>query len=763
MWRWLKQNWSVLTALSLTTLFDFAMRWSVLNQNPYPPSGDAGGDLYLANAWLGHGIPILNQSLGSPPIYFVVVVAPLVAIFGPFLGIKIYMALIPSLFTFPAFLIARELGCDKKWSVYTAFLMGSATAFSIMVTWNGAYNALGILEFLFFIYFLARSLRTSTRYDMLGAAIFFAVISGTHMLTFVVTVLTLLCYSILALLKARSIASLSRLAYLWVACVTFALPFILLFYLPMTARSVGLGVGSYSADLLWFYSSAPYFVWTGGNTASGLIAVLDETIVMLGILTMRKQINLSNTMFATLMSSFVVLAALPLLSAENATRVIYFLSIPSIPMMALFFNHASQIKWRRRKIGLFTLPHPRLIKSLRSCVDPAESESAEPHSHPLLMISRSRLPKALRIRRLQAVNFGVSHLHRVSVPVATVIVVAMLVAALNIEESEVQMSQSAQYYQALSPQKVNALDWIKANTPPNATFFDMAGLQQWMIGYANRMDYAPSPLSGLDTSQSYSWARLADYIAMGSFLAGDSNLVIATQPPSPINSPEVFLSTQDGWFPIMGTTTSFDFANLTVRGVNHTWAISYTYPSLEKCTVLSNVSQCNFGLFWPGEDAGITEVTTVSSSHASIAFSASNVTLHNVSFQFGIPPSGYYYTYSAYDAVNKRSITDTLNFEGHRFDVSISSNDVSQHVAPSGWTQLSITNSTFISISLAGNLPSSSDHPFVMNTSALLNELKVNYAISTDYSFSYRLQSNATGGSPTQRIYSSDGIQIFRI
>src|SRR5271154_6689349 len=94
----------MLMALTVGVGAVFALRMHTLLGFPYPPSNDAGGDLYSAQQWLGHPISGVDVSL-QPPLYYWLVVIPSVWAFGPFLGPQFYMALVPALLVFPGYLV----------------------------------------------------------------------------------------------------------------------------------------------------------------------------------------------------------------------------------------------------------------------------------------------------------------------------------------------------------------------------------------------------------------------------------------------------------------------------------------------------------------------------------------------------------------------------------------------------------------------------------------------------------------------------------
>ncbi|MCI4318173.1 MAG: hypothetical protein L3J96_06505, partial [Thermoplasmata archaeon] len=185
--------------LTLLAVLTFLLRWEVLIQYPYPPSNDVGGDLYSAQQWLGNPIPGLWVDL-QPPLYYWLVVIPAVHFLGPFAGPQVYMALVPALLVFPGYVFGRETGAGVVSSAVGAFGLAMATTLSLMVTWNGAYNALGILFLVLFATFLLRSLKRGRLVDSVAAGISLALVAGTHELSFLVGVIAFVVCAVLSLI-----------------------------------------------------------------------------------------------------------------------------------------------------------------------------------------------------------------------------------------------------------------------------------------------------------------------------------------------------------------------------------------------------------------------------------------------------------------------------------------------------------------------------------------------------------------------------------
>ncbi|MGC8483925.1 MAG: hypothetical protein ACP5OE_09820, partial [Thermodesulfobium sp.] len=240
-------RWVIYFSLVSGFLFTFLLRFVILNQYPYPPSGDAAGDIYYAHLWLkfqliGPFNGILGGSaLGSPPLYYFIIVLPFIYLFPLFLAIKIYMALVPALLVFPSYLLLRRFDCNAYLATIGSMLLALSSPISLMISWNSAYNAFGIFFMLFFFAFLLKAMETENlKYSFL-AGLFLSFVAGTHELTLIISLMTYIIFSLLFLsVKHDRSKRVKVLASIFGFSILFSIPYIPV-YLHSLHTSANLG------------------------------------------------------------------------------------------------------------------------------------------------------------------------------------------------------------------------------------------------------------------------------------------------------------------------------------------------------------------------------------------------------------------------------------------------------------------------------------------------------------------------------------------
>ncbi len=695
--RYVRRPWSIWALVGVFAAC-VVFRAAVLFQHPYPPSGDAAGDLYSAQVWLGHPLAGLAGYSPEPPLYFFAIVIPFTAAFPVFTGIKLLMAVVPALLVFPSYLLERKLGVGKGFSLLGAALVGSAASFSLMVSWNSGFNLFGIFFLLFLLAALVEYLRSPTSRGAIWVALAFAAVVATHPLTSLIAGGTLVV-SLGVSLAPSTVpfrTRLGRAVKLVGACVLFALPFAPL-YLPIFTSSANAGVASYGYTVASLYASALPLPWGFDAFTLNPILLVDLALTVLSLAALAR--GSRGPGFTVLGSLLLVSALLLVLDLANGVRFLYFLTIPYL-------------------VGI-----PFLLE------DPGRLFARWPRAEPAAPDRGGSVRRARRARLAQAAYVTIG--------------VAFLLA--NVAVSEDQFSVSVVYYgSSLNAQAVSVMDWARNSTPTDSTFYDTVGLQTWMWAYGHRMDYEPQNLAGLVNTQSYQSGLTADYIDLGTHSLANGYFAVGQSYPSPINAPTIYLTSPNGWELFLGSQSPQDFFSIDEGhgverlGFAYTDVVSYT------SNVTAGVASSTFELAWESNGENLTFQTALDGPSLSFHWTGAPWPILSASFQFGIPPSGAFFGYNAVPAAsNASSLEDSFAFLGQTLLLSFGGGPTTQLGAPGGWTTLFL-NSTSGGIALhaAGLSAQSPSNVVATNSAQLLQSLGVTYVVvnsNDDYGMFYRM------------------------
>jgi hypothetical protein len=714
----------------------FLLRLHTLLGYPYPPSNDAGGDLYSAQQWLGHPISGIDVSL-QPPLYYWLVVIPSVWAFGPFVGPQFYMALVPALLVFPGYLVCRETQAGVAASVLGGVALAIAAPFSLMVAWNGSYNAFAIVFLTFFVALLIRALRTRARRDCILAGVTFALVAATHELTFVVAALVLAFTCAVVLIIARERREvLGPLSWVVGVGVLACLPLVP-FYLLSAGGSANLGVGEFQGQLNFAYTTFPYFAWGFQSATLTGLALLDIVVATLGLVglwvwtpTRISGVVLTSVWFGGLM--------IPLLSASNAVRGLYFLAIPAVLVMPAFFE--------------------RLV--VRGIASPNASPTAtEPPSN------TSTPPEEDRVRRQRAWRR-----RRAAAPYPGIAVVAIAAfCVLNANFSIQTLNSATQYYLTLSTENVAALNWLASNTSSNATIYDSLGIEPWIWGYAHRLAYAPAPLGVESTASSLKRTQQADAIWLGSSLLENDQITVAENAPSPVGLPTVYVNVPGYWMQMISTQA--DLVNFTLEYV-HT---SYVEP-LATATLASNTSSVSgtgsvlatYLFEWESLGFGVTEGLNLTGESLSVTWTGVNATLESTTGWLGlVPPNPTYGSaVSQPDVVSAPQIADTYLLNGVPFSMTLSGGTFNQSVESNGWAYVWCVGTRGWTVEFGGLAPVGNQPPAYVDTSTLVRQLGIDYFTAnsvTSYPLFLRLAHRAIGSARILQVFNTGDTYIFSV
>jgi hypothetical protein len=331
--------------------------------------------------------------------------------------------------------------------------------------------------------------------------------------------------------------------------------------------------------------------------------------------------------------------------------------------------------------------------------------------------------------------------------IATVASLAVAFLVLNCAYSYQLLEEATLYNQSLTPADVHAMNWVDRNTPSNATFFDAAGLQTWLWGYANRMDYQPGDLTNQVTVQSYQATLDANLIALGKYVIGNGYWAIAYSLPSPEDSPKIYVSEPSGWELFMGSQssqTSFEVTN--GSGFMQNLHLQYATLLGVSYSLGAGSVMAKFTLWWAVEQQAITLEAFIRGESLGLSWTSNSSSIQAVILQFGIPPSGYNFNYvSVPPATNVRSISDTFSLLGSQFSTSISGGLTNQSSVNGGWTLISFEARNFLSVNGSGMMAYQTQTPFFANASTLYSKLGIGYSIvnmETQFAYYDRMRAN---------------------
>lgn len=723
----------VLASIVVTSIVFHA---SVIFQHPYPPSGDAGGEVFAAHEWLGYPIP--SQLTGTPkevPVYIFLVVIPAINLLGTFQGVMWYVSLLPAFLAIPAYYLGRVLGLKKTTGLVLSLLVATSAAFSFMLSWGAGSNLFGILLLTFFLAELTLAFRTNKSLHILLTGAIFGLIAGSDPITLVCAALALVVSSLAYLALSRGLTRSSlKTSALVVCCSLLFASLFAPFYLSQ--HYVNVGVGDYLNVLGWFYSPVALVYpwgWFYSFTPNS-IEFMDAGLFVAGALLLflnRRTAGMDRAGFAVIVGAFASPMLFPMINASNAVRGLYFLTVPvmivvcfSLEQYSAIFGKGSPISQRE---SLAATQSPRRV--------------------------RRKLNRSTAIAMIT--------------PVATVAILAV-----NGMVSYQVLSYDVNYYESLTTDDVQALAWISANTPSSAQFYDAAGLQTWMWAYAQRSDFSATPLGSQVTKLSYDDALIADQIQMGVYLLENPYVTIANSPPDPVGTPQIYVAVPGYWQPLFGASgnsIALDYANDGgTAQVGLQYLINLTHASLSQGT---SESQGVFDVRPTQGPWAATISESLNSSTYSISWTSDypGHPIQYVTASFGMPPSGYFYNYANVPEVrNASSVSDSLNVAGSAFTMTISGGNLSQTVLPDGWTSLDYNGTGTIVFHFSGGSPFARNYytPIVNSTELLLKNGIKYIVLDTNhggYEMSLRIQSLSLVGLTPVRLFQAGTVFVYEL
>ncbi len=721
-----------LTLLLVVFVISFIVRFLILSSFQYPPSGDAGGDLYYANLWLKGKFIGADDSLFSlngnallaPPLYYFLIVVPFTYLLPTFLAIKTYMAFVAALLVFPTYLLARELRLGLYMSLLTASFISMSTLFSLMISWNASFNLFGIFFYLFFLDYLLKAMTTPRRRTIVFCAMFLSLIAGSHELTLFFAVFSLIVYSVIVMISRRKIlATLGTLLKIIGYALLFTIPLI-----PVYLASLSNLAGTrYEGEFSWLqYLSAVILFGLGqqGQMISPLVYADVFATVLSVIILIRSEYERGLLMMLTLILTVV---AFPLFDSSTAVRGLYFLAIP---FSFLFMMGLS-------KLLVFATVR------LKSVLSPNISDG---------VLKRFTCRSTYRLLRVSLI---------------------LLIASLflgNVLFSITSFHQAISYYSELNNNSVAALDWIQRNTPNNAIIYTPSlGLLPWVAGYSQRAADGPYN-SALNVVGSFDrLIQLGNYIYLGNYMIGNNVLKVAHNFPG-VGTPEIYFQSEGSWRLFLQTQP--DLNELTFQLKNSKLTLPLSSSVLENVSTRGDstgIQSAIFTFLWRNWSLEANESITVENTDIAINWSSPNQ-LEQVQYSFRIPPSGYFFDYlSVASLKDQPSIVDSflLGNKNLRLRLWSQGGNFSQTITESGWTEVSINSPRSFAMTISGLANAGIARTEFTNSLVIIKQLNIAYIVLSsisDYPFFTRVRNfNSTNLLAAKIVFSYADWYVFEI
>ncbi len=317
----------LLVALGILGGATYVVHVWMLGRYAAPPSGDYG--IYLADAHALAGTDVTGFGSAYPPVFLIPLLG-LLTFLDPVTAVRLLAPAGLLVLPFPFYkIVSRYAG--KPWAFLGTALFVLNEGYSEMAGWGGGPDLLATAFMLASLAFFLQVLDAPTRRNLILAGLFAGLVVGTHHLTALVFVLTLVLWMALELLRNRS----------WGA----ALPFLklagwsALFSVPFAPYYLGFGGGiAPQITPVWpegvqdLFGSV-VFLFRGSLVLWLLVAVL---AIAAGVRWLRDRPEGSLVLSLTAISVLLAVAVLQ----DNPTRSLYYLYIPLLATFPAFFRWA---------------------------------------------------------------------------------------------------------------------------------------------------------------------------------------------------------------------------------------------------------------------------------------------------------------------------------------------------------------------------------------------------------------------------------------
>jgi len=563
----LLKEWSIPATLLVSV---FALRLTVLDKYPTPPSEDLGGHLVALNAYLGRDVVRPDYRFHHPPLYYFLVLWPLTVALPVFAALKVAEALVSTIVAVPFLLLSRRLGADYLSSLVATTLFVFSEYLSETIGWGGMPSVFGVFFMLFSAYYLVKALHAASWKDCSIAGIFASLTVGTHPFTAFYYSVTASILALVHILLRRRRWLLKLLAVFMLTSILLSLPYAGVYLYLATHSPSSLWRGLYSnpwSDLSLHLALASDAVARSPASLIVFLAIGLASFIKLWVIDPATGRGSRHAQAVIIMTSFG--AAVPILSstlnAYAAIRAFYMTPIFVFLAFSIFLSD--------------------VVRSARS--------------------------------RTFLMKVGLSAL-------------IAIVASVLVQGSYARLVGAVEYYHILSDEAVEALDWLRNNTGKNATVItNYNALGGWIQGYALRKALsvrAYQDLSFFATSPDYQETFDAIRIISGNQIVENGYFLVHDAFPAIHSNPAIVSAVGSGFAELAYLDDQSQF--LQISPSHQHPDVSGPRPLAEGVKTLRNVSAerdrvaITYDYTWPF--GTVTRVVEVSRApHLDITYAAS--------------------------------------------------------------------------------------------------------------------------------------------
>jgi len=477
--RFLKESWMWLAVIFETGII-FTIRLTVINNFLAPTGCDPANCLTVLHALNGYNIVGYPIEVLYPPLYFYLILQPLVSIFGELQALKVSAALLFSIITIPFFALVKKIISNDFIALLTSGLFSFAEGYSAMICWGGQPNMLAIFFMLTSIYFFYKMVENNSRRDSIIAGVFLSLTAGSHQLTLPIYVFTLIfSIPIIYMIKRQCFFPfLKNFLILVIVGALLSIP-----YLATYSYYINSFYNSLTPKISTTFDLAPLifgFEYIFQNKPAWTIVIILS--VVCPILDFKNN-ELAVVLIVSLSLSILVHAFL-LLPGGIPTRPLFFIYIPIFLAFSIFLSLVNKfIKNEHRK--------PTYYKRL------------------LVVVSLALI---------------------------------FMVSISLVTTSYTRFEKGTKYYNVADGEVIQALTWLRENTPPNAIILANDLFHSWWIeGYALRKAYMPGS-SAFYVAQQREF-DVANKIISGNYVLDNLYLRVSDNFPAAFYNPLISVNT----------------------------------------------------------------------------------------------------------------------------------------------------------------------------------------------------------------------------
>lgn len=506
----LRKNFYTFTAVALSA-FVFAMVWSQMGSNVFPPGDDPGNWLKRVNALAGKTYPLWDESILSYPPFFFVICHAISTILGDSLvALKLAAALAFSAIPLTTYTLSRKMAGSPMAGLASALIVAFFPAHYEMLWWGAYPNLLAVALMPIALLALFEAQGGSLRYLCL-AIIFGALLLTAHHLTFIVYVASLVMVTL------ASVVERDRKS-LWVNMLTLAV---------ILALSV----------FYWYLVGSAY--------------VLQNPLIWRpGALTIDSLLWLFKDPFLLYLTLAMSIAGLAQLFFDGRFKGL---------TLTLGWLMASLLLTQVHYLGV-SIEHVRFLFLM---VIPLSILASAPLTH---------VRRCVGISKVFGENpaYDVEIQVKKAIAVVMLLIVLLVTPLQGLNTSGRAYAHYIWASRYGDQERLQVLDWIRQNTSQEATVVSDFHLGRWVEGYAERRALFPMPPESIYVRSEFERFQVADAI-MGSShqLANEYVKLDEWQPVSNEFSPLISLSWGARYAELIYINDAFVRVNLTRDG--KTW------------------------------------------------------------------------------------------------------------------------------------------------------------------------------------------------